>query len=393
MSNPTADPGILPGAMPGKNRHSGNPILSGIGRLLFRAARSLSAMNLHRIFPLRLLGFGLLAAAGLAAQPTPAEVAAAWPPYRPHALVSGRLVFWGDDAFDRQMPAWAAAFRRFQPGLRLRWFLKGSSTAVGALYTGTAQIGFLGREIRPLEIVSWKRIFPYPPLVLPVATGGFDVYNGTNSAAILVNARNPLRRITLAQIDAIYSHDRRRGAPAPITTWGGLGLGPPWADRPITVYGLVEDTGTAQFLQARVLEEGRWSYQVRLAPGAPAGMYQGSGNDTALRLERALASDPYAIGLGTIRSVKPGIKALAVGRTDAGPFVADTRETTLDRTYPLARLVYVAVNQDPNGAWDPRVREFLSFLFSREGQSAVANVGFYFPLPARYAAVERARLR
>jgi len=335
------------------------------------------------------LPIALLCPAG--ARPLP-PVDPAIPPYAPSQTISGKIVIWGDDAFAQQLPSWSNGFKKWHPGAEFSWFMKGSSTSIGALYTGVAQIGFLGREIRPLEIVSWSRIFPYKPLVLPVATGGFDTYNGTNSVVILVNKDNPLEHISLEQIDAVYSHDRKRGATEPITTWGQLGLVGEWERKPIAVYGLFEATGTAQFMQARVLKEGRWDYNVRLPSGAPSEMYKGSGNDTALALEGLIRADRYAMGIGTIRSVKPGLKALKVGEPDAGPIVEDRNETTLDRTYPLCRQVYIVVNKDPKKAWDPKVHEFLSYIFSREGQEAVARAGLYYPLPAKYLEAQRARL-
>ncbi len=321
----------------------------------------------------------LLAGPPLRAGSQPADTL---PAYRAAGMVSGRIVVWGDDAFQPLMERWARDFQARQPGVSFRLFLKGSSTAIGALYTGTAQIGCYGREIRPLEIVSWRRIFDYDPLGFPVATGGYNRYNRTNAVAILVNRSNPLRHITLAQLDAIYSRDRRRGAPVAITRWGQLGLTGAWADRPITVYGLDENTGTAQFFWLRVLDRGRWRCDLRLPKGAPHRMYAGSGNAAANALVQAIAADPAAMGLATFRNLAPTNRALAVGATAAGPFVEGTPETVADRSYPLSRLVYVYVNHDPAKPWDPKVREFLRFIFSREGQADIARDGGYFPLPA-----------
>jgi phosphate transport system substrate-binding protein len=314
------------------------------------------------------------------------------PAYAPAGPASGEIVCWGDDAFADLMQSWAKEFTALHPAVSFHLFLKGTSTAVGALYTGTAQIGCFGREIRPLEIVSWRRIFSYDPLGFSVATGGYDQYNKTNAVAILVNKDNPLNQISLRQLDAIYSRDRRRGGKEPITTWGQLGLTGDWAGRPIHVYGLDENTGTAQFLQFRILREGRWQYDIKLPKGAPDKMYAGSGNDASAALVKAVAADRYAIGLATFRNLAPSNKALAIGEEDGGPFVAGTEETVVDRTYPLSRLVYIFVNKDPAQPWDPKVREFLSFILSREGQAAVAAEGAYHPLPAAMVAKERTKL-
>ena len=328
--------------------------------------------------------------AGAPADPVDARL----PDYVPASVVSGELVAWGDGWIEDLWKLWGKAFAARHPGVSFRSFLKGTSTAVGALYTSTANIGLFGREIRPLEVVSWHRIFPgYDPLGFAVAGGGYDAFAKTSAPAILVNAENPIQRISLTQLDAMWSHDRKRGGAAPITKWGQLGLTGEWADKPITIYGLDENTGTAQYLEARVLKEGRWSYNVKVPPGAPESMYKGSGRDAADALVRALETDKYAIGVAGFRNVTPKVKALAVAETDGGPFITGTRQTVLDRTYPLSRQIYIFVNKDPKKPWDPKIYEFLSFILSRQGQEAVAEEGGYLPLPASIIVAERAKLK
>jgi phosphate transport system substrate-binding protein len=319
------------------------------------------------------------------------DAAADLPAYRPGARAAGTVVTWGDPAFGVLMDGWTAGFRSFQPGVRFETFLRGTSTAVGALYTGVAQLGLFGREIRRLERTSWKRMFPYQPTELTVATGSYDQFAKTVAVAVLVSAGNPLNGITLRQLDAIYSRDRRRGAPEPIRRWGQLGMGGEWADRPVTILGLDEDTGTANHLQSRLLLGGRWAVDVELPPGAPTEMYAGSGGHAADALVSALLADPCAIGFGGFRNLTAGLKALPVADED-GRYVEGTRETVASREYPLSRSVYAVVNRAPDAAWDPRIREFMSFVLSREGQQVVAADGGYLPLVASAVEAERAKL-
>ena len=315
------------------------------------------------------------------------------PAYQPSRQVTGQLIVWGDDALADLMTIWAGEFQRLQPGVSFHVFLRGTSTAVGALYTGTAQIGLFGREIRPLEIVSWKRIFSYPPLGFTIATGSYDQFAKTVAVAVLVNQANPLEHISLRQLDAIYSRDRRRGAPSRIVTWGQLGLTGAWAAHPIKVYGLDENTGTAQYFASRVLEEGRWNCDLELPRGAPQAMFRGSGGKAADALIEALQHDPYAIGIGGFRNAGSGLKALAVSEKDSGSFIQGTRATVAGRSYPLSRNIYLFVNKDPAKPWDPKVEEFLRFVFSSQGQAGVAQEGGYLPLPPTVAAQELKKIQ
>jgi phosphate transport system substrate-binding protein len=314
------------------------------------------------------------------------------PAYQPETSVSGSLIAWGEPTFEQLWRGWAAAFRQFHPNMRFDHFLAGTSTAVGALYTRTADIGLFGREIRKLEKVSWKRIFSHQPLCFAMATGSFDVFSKTVPVALLVHQDNPVRSISFSQLDAIYSKDRRRGAPEPIRTWGQLGATGEWANVPIRIYGLDPDTGTAQHFRMRVLLDGRWADEVELPPDAPTEMYAGSGGHAADALVRALQDDPFALGIAGFRNRTDTIDAMAVAENDGDEPVAGTPETTRSRRYPLSRSVYAFVREAPNTVWDPKVREFTRFLLSREGQAVVAAEGDYFPLPAELAASELARI-
>jgi phosphate transport system substrate-binding protein len=313
------------------------------------------------------------------------------PDYKPAQPVTGTLRAWGDHAFEKLWHLWTAAFAEYHPRTEFTHFLRGTSTAVGALYTGTADIGLFGREIRKLERTSWKRVFDHQPQGFTVATGAFDVFAKTVAVAILVNAGNPLNQIDFAQLDAIYSADRRRGRVEPITRWGQLGLSGEWARKPVHAYGLDPDTGTAQHVRTRVLLEGAWSANATLPPGAPTEMYAGSGGHAADALVKALSTDPYAIGIAGFRNVGPEVKALGVSE-DGVHFFRGNRETTRTREYPLSRSVYAFVREAPGTTWNPIVREFMRFVLSRQGQQAVDREGEYLPLPPSIVDAELTRL-
>ena len=330
--------------------------------------------------------FSLIAFVALGASSTCAQAQA------DKRTVSGEIVCWGEPPFEKVVDEWGKEFDARHPDIKVRHFLKGSATSVGALYTGVANVGLLGRELHRNEIVTWKRIFPYEPLVFAVATGSFDRFAETVAPAIVVNARNPISGISFKQLDAIYSYDRRRGAPEHISTWGQLGVAGEWSRQPITIYGLDPDTGTADFLKTLVLKDGRWSYDARIPKGAPDARYSGSGRDAADALVRAIENDPYAIGIAGFRNLTAKLKALPVSEADAGPFVAGSLETVMDRTYPLSRNVYLFVNKNPKKAWDPVVLEFVKFVLSLEGQEAITRAGVYYPLPRERLEQERRKL-
>ena len=79
-----------------------------------------------------------------------------------------------------------------------------------------------------------------------------------------------------------------------------------------------------------------------------------------------------------------GLKVIALSKTPDGPAIPLTADNVKNRSYPLARDAYIYVNKAPGRAMDPKVREFIRFVLSREGQEIIQKAGIYTPIPASY---------
>jgi phosphate transport system substrate-binding protein len=104
-------------------------------------------------------------------------------------------------------------------------------------------------------------------------------------------------------------------------------------------------------------------------------------------------SDRYALGISGARFATGGVKALALAETDGGPYYVPSRETVIARTYPLGRSTYALVDIAPGRSMDPKVREFLTYVLSSEGQADVARDGGYLPLSPAVLAAQRELLK
>src|SRR5262249_53904799 len=163
------------------------------------------------------------------------------PAYRPHTVVSGTIRLWGHGSFKRDfmgalVKSWQAGLSRHLPDLRIDYRMYGTASAIGALYTGAGDIAILGEEIHPAGAAALARVLPYPPLDIESATGSLDVRNFDYAQMFFVHRDNPISRLTLAQLDAIFGCEHRRG-PGNIRTWDALGLGGEWASKRIVPYG------------------------------------------------------------------------------------------------------------------------------------------------------------
>src|SRR5712691_1305686 len=303
-------------------------------------------------------------------------------PYRPGPAVSGKLVAWGDDSQRTLLAHWKEGFQKHQPSVEVEDSLKSTATAMGALWTGTANITLFGRDTFPLEILGFKRVFGYEPLGVMVGTGSYDIEDRSYALAIGVHKDNPLTRITLTQLDAIFGNEHRRGAKVNIRKWGQLGLKGGWADKPIHVYGYPVDLPGIALLFSVTTFNGSTKWNPDLREFGNLEQPDGTEIPAGARITEALARDRYGIAVSGFRYRNPMVKTLAVAATDGGPYVAGTKETVANRSYPLTRSLVIYVNRNPVKGLDPTVKEFLRYVLSRDGQEAVSRDGDYLPLTA-----------
>ena len=278
--------------------------------------------------------------------------------YKPVSGVSGNLSSIGSDTMSNLMTLWGEGVGKFYPNVKLQIEGKGSSTAPPALISGTAQLGPMSRPMKGTEIDAFEKKFGYKP------TG---LRSSVDALAVFVNKDNPMRCLTFPQIDAIFSKSRRHGYREDIKTWGQLGLIGDWANRPISLFGRNSASGTYGFFKEHAMKNGDYKDVVKEQPGS-ASVVQG------------VTVDRYAMGYSGIGYTTAGVRAVSVAEKVGGACVEATAENSYAGKYPLARFLFVYVNKVPGKGLDPLMREFVTFMFTREGQNAVIKDG-YFPVP------------
>jgi phosphate transport system substrate-binding protein len=308
-----------------------------------------------------------VAAAG-SAQAQALKVDVGIPSYQKTSGVSGNLSSTGSDTMNNMMTLWGEAFAKMYPNVRIQVEGKGSSTAPPALISGTAQFGPMSRAMRPTEIEQFEKKHGFKPTQLRTSYDALAIY---------VNKDNPLEKLTLAQADGIFSKTRRRGGKN-VANWGGVGLTGDWANRPLSLYGRNSASGTYGFFKEHALSNGDFKDTVKEQPGS-ASVVQG------------VTEDRFGIGYSGIGYKTSGVKAVSLQTKDGG-WSNGTYEDVVSNKYPLARFLYVYVNKAPGKPLDPVVREFLKFVFSKEGQEIVVKDG-YMPLPVRIVTEELAKLQ
>jgi len=106
----------------------------------------------------------------------------------------------------------------------------------------------------------------------------------------------------------------------------------------------------------------------------------GSMYDHGQQILDALAKDRYGIGISNLRYANAQVKAIALASREGGPFYEATKDNLIHRRYPLTRVIPAYITRAPGKFVDPKVKEFLRYILSREGQQDIAREGGYLPL-------------
>lgn len=314
------------------------------------------------------------------------------PPYQARGELSGTIRIWGHGAYDSKrdfigalVRAWEQGFQRFEPNVRFENHLVGTAAAIGALYTGRGDLALMGREIWPPEIAAFEEVFGYPPTGVDVVTGSFDVRNRDYALVVFVHQGNPIQGLTLAQLRAIFAVPAGPDARA-ARTWGDLGLTGPWRDRPIHRYGLPISRGFARFFEQRVFG-GAELWQPSLREFADRKGSKGGATDGGQRMLDAMAGDLDSIGYAGLLYHNAAVRPVPLAERAGSPYVEPTSDTVMSHSYPLTRMVTMFLNRPPGKPVDPKLREFLRYVLSRQGQQAVTRYGRgYLPILAPAAA-------
>ena len=242
---------------------------------------------------------------------------------------------------------WKEAFEKFQPGIRIEYYLPSAAIAIPRLYFDLADIG-INHEPSFYDSLGHLRLKGFEPTGISVFTGSFDYVGWQNNIVIIVNKDNPITRITLKQLDGVFGSARdggwvgttwhpefSRGPAGDIRKWGQLGLSGDRADKPISVHGYSLRYATAIEFSNKVLQASdKWNGDLHAYAN-----YRRPDGTTYLEADQIydhVRKDPYAIGYARYHEGFPkDIKILAVAKDDSAPYVEYSIDSLQNRSYPL----------------------------------------------------------
>lgn len=280
--------------------------------------------------------------------------------YKPVSGISGNLSSVGSDTLANLMTLWAESFKRAYPNVNIQIQAAGSSTAPPALTEATSNFGPMSRKMKSKEIAAFEDRYGYKPMAVPVAIDALAVY---------VNKDNPIKGMSISDVDAVFSSTRKCGADKSITKWGDLDMTGNWKNRDIQMYGRNSVSGTYGYFKKKALCKGDYKNNVNEQPGSAS-------------VVQSVSSSVNGIGYSGIGYKTSGVRSVPLRKKSSGNFIEATPENAVSGTYPLSRFLYVYVNKHPNKDLAPLDKEFLKLVLSKQGQEVVIKDG-YIPLPAK----------
>ncbi len=326
------------------------------------------------------------------------------PSYVPETKIVGGVRIVGSE-LKNAVVYLAEAFNRFHPEARMTLsYMPSSEGGIAGLYCGISDIAPMGDDAKITDQMPFFNAYGYMPTEISVATGGYEKRGSLFAWAIVVSKDNPLEEISLDELERVFGSERTGGwelannnwvysaryartAASNLRTWDQLGLKGEFAGKEIDTFGYCAPGFAVYFERNWFHWSKKWNPNFReyvetkqTTPDAT-----GPAVDSQRPLED-LKTNKFAIGIAALMHVKnhPYVKVLKVSLRKGAPAVALTPDNVASRNYPLIRDAFFYVNKPPGGKLDPRAREFMRFVLSREGQAIIARVGYYYPLKADY---------
>jgi phosphate transport system substrate-binding protein len=249
----------------------------------------------------------------------------------------------GSDTIVNLALAWAERYQAEQPEIRISVTGGGSGTGIASLINGTVDIANASRQIKEEEIAEARA-----NVVEPV-----EHIIARDAIAVIVNPENPVSQLTLKQISDIYS--------GKISNWSEIG----GEDRPIVRLSRETNSGTHVYFLETVIRLGNsddktlFSMDTLLLPSSEG-------------IIAELRQNPNAIGYDGLGYVPKDLKMITIAKEEGGHYVLPSIATVNDKTYPIARDLYMYTDGEPTGV----VKEYLDWILSPEAQDIVAELGF-----------------
>lgn len=251
----------------------------------------------------------------------------------------------GSDTLVNVAQAWAEEYRKVNPDIAVAVTGGGSGTGIASLINGTVDLANASRKMKKKEIDLAKKRGQNP----------VEHVVGYDALAVFVHMGNPLDSIAIPKLADIY------GEGGKTNNWKQLGIEVPGCK------------GQEMVLVSRQNNSGTYAYFRKAVLGKKRDYILGTrdmhGSKDVVDL---VEKTPCAIGYSGLAYATDHIKMLCITKEEGAECVNPSVASASDRSYPIARPLFMYTNGEPQGA----VKEYLDWILSDEGQCIILNKGY-----------------
>lgn len=251
----------------------------------------------------------------------------------------------GSDTLVNVAQAWAEVYSKKDPNVAIAVSGGGSGTGIAAMINGTVDIANSSRQMKDKEINLAKERGQTP----------IEHIVGYDALAVYLHADNPINSLSISQLEKIYARGKE------YENWSDLGVKVPGCKgNEIIVVSRQNNSGTYAYFKDAVLgKKGKYRQGTLDMHGS---------KDVVDLVEKT----PCAIGYSGLAYATDHIKTVCISTEDGGDCVSPTVATASDRSYPIARPLFMYTNGQPQG----EIKKYLDWILSDEGQCIIFNKGY-----------------
>ena len=250
----------------------------------------------------------------------------------------------GSDTLVNVAQAWAEAYPEVNPEVAVAVSGGGSGTGIAAMINGTVDIANASRSMKDKEKALAEKNGQTP----------VEHVVGYDALAVFIHKNNPVKTMSLAQLKDIYGRGPK------VTKWSDMGITVPGCKDEIVVVSRQNNSGTYAYFQGTVLGKGGKYRQGTLD-------MHGS-KDVADLVEKT----PCAIGYSGLAYATDHLKMVCIATDGADACVSPSVETASNRSYPIARPLFMYTNGEPQGA----IKDYMDWIMSDVGQCILVKKGY-----------------
>jgi len=250
----------------------------------------------------------------------------------------------GSDTLVNVAQAWAEEYRNVDANVAVAVSGGGSGTGIAAMINGTVDIANASRAMKKKELKLAKKKGQNP----------IQHIVGYDALSVFIHKNNPATEFSFEQLQTIF----KRGGKA--TKWSDLNITIPGCKDKIVVVSRQNNSGTYAYFKKAVLgKKGKFRQGTLDMHGS---------KDVVDLVEKT----PCAIGYSGLAYANDHIKMACISKKAGESCISPSVKTASDRSYPIARPLFMYTNGEPQG----EVKKYLDWILSDKGQCILLKKGY-----------------